>query len=86
VGTWILACGIVFELPLVLAFLAKIGIATPEFLRQHRRYAILGILIVSAVITPPDVMSQLLMAAPLMLLYEIGIIVTRFTYRPSSLF
>lgn len=86
VGTWILACGIVFELPLVLAFLAKIGIATPEFLRQHRRYAILGILIISAVITPPDVMSQILMAAPLIVLYEIGIIVTRFTYRPSSLF
>lgn len=86
VGTWIIACGITFELPLVLAFLARIGIATPEFLRQQRRYAILAILILSAIITPPDVMSQLLMAAPLMALYEIGILVTRLTYRPSSLF
>jgi sec-independent protein translocase protein TatC len=85
VGTWIIACGIVFELPLAMAFLASIGIATPEFLRQKRRYAILGILIVSAIITPPDVMSQLLMAGPLILLYEIGIIVTRLTYQPSSL-
>jgi sec-independent protein translocase protein TatC len=76
----------VFELPLALAFLARIGIATPEFLRQKRRYAIMAILIVSAVITPPDVMSQLLMAAPLLLLYEISIIVARLTYRPSALF
>ena len=83
IGTWILACGIVFELPLVLAFLAKIGIATPEFLRQQRRYAIVAILIVSAIITPPDVMSQLLMSAPLILLYEIGIWVTQLTYRAS---
>ena len=85
VGTWVLATGMVFELPLVLAFLARLGIATPEFLRQKRRYAIVAILIVSAVITPPDVMSQLLMAAPLLLLYEISIFVAKLTYRPAFL-
>jgi len=81
VGTWIFASGVVFELPLALGFLAKIGIATPEFLRQKRPYAIVGILIVSAIITPPDVVSQLLMSVPLILLYEIGIFVTRLTYQ-----
>jgi len=79
VGTWVLAFGVVFELPLVLMFLAKIGIATPEFLRQYRRHAIVLILIVSAILTPPDVVSQLLMAVPLMVLYEIGIVMVAYT-------
>lgn len=73
VGTLLFGSGIVFELPLFLFFLTKIGIATPEFLKQHRRYAIVIILIISAVVTPPDVCSQLLMAAPLLILYEVGI-------------
>jgi sec-independent protein translocase protein TatC len=73
VVTILLACGVVFELPLILLFLTKTGVATPEFLRQKRRHAIILILIVSAVMTPPDVITQLLMAAPLILLYEIGV-------------
>lgn len=81
VGTWILACGITFELPLVLMFLTKIGIATPAFLIDKRRYAIVIILIISAIITPPDCVSQIIMAIPLIVLYEIGIIVSRMTYR-----
>lgn len=81
--TFVLAFGVVFELPLVLAFLTKIGIATPEFLKQKRRYAIVLILIASAVLTPPDVISQLLMAVPLIFLYEIGIIFSKMYYRPG---
>ncbi|MCR4337441.1 MAG: twin-arginine translocase subunit TatC [Candidatus Omnitrophica bacterium] len=73
VGSLVLACGIVFELPLILLFLTYIGIATPEFLRQKRRYAIVLIFIVSAIVTPPDVLTQLLMAVPLMVLYEVGV-------------
>jgi sec-independent protein translocase protein TatC len=73
-GSMILAFGCVFEMPLILAFLAKIGIATPEFLRQKRRYAVVIILIVSAFLTPPDVITQLLMAGPVILLYELGIV------------
>ena len=81
VGTFVLAFGIVFELPLILMFLTKIGIATPAFLAQKRRHAIILILIVSAILTPPDVISQILMALPLMVLYEISIWLSRLTYR-----
>lgn len=82
-GNMILAFGVSFQLPLVLVFLAKIGIATPEYLKQKRRHAILIILIVAAVITPPDVVSQLLLALPLIVLYELGIVFVRFTYKSS---
>ena len=81
VGTLMFGSGIVFELPLILFFLTKIGIATPEFLKQHRRYAIVIILIISAIVTPPDVCSQLLMAAPLLILYEVGIVVAQWAMK-----
>lgn len=81
VGTMILAFGVVFELPLVLMFLTKIGIATPAFLMQKRKYAVVIILIVSAFITPPDFITQLIMAVPLVILYEAGIIASKWTYR-----
>jgi len=80
VGTMLLAFGIVFELPLVLMFLTKIGIATPAFLAQRRKYAIVIILALSALITPPDFVTQLIMAVPLIILYEAGIIASRWTY------
>lgn len=71
----ILAFGAVFELPLVIVFFARLGIVTVEFLRKNRKYAILLIFIVAAILTPgPDVISQVLMAIPLMILYEISII------------
>ena len=79
--TFVVGFGVTFELPLILVFLARIGIASPAFLREKRRYAIVLILIVSAILTPPDVMSQLLMAAPLLLLYEISIFACALTYR-----
>lgn len=84
VGTMVLAFGVVFELPLVLLFLTKIGIATPAFLIQKRRHAIVIILIISAILTPPDVFTQIIMAAPLLVLYEIGICVCRWTCRASN--
>lgn len=84
VGTMLLSFGVVFELPLILIFLTKIGIATPEFLIQKRRYAIVFIFIISAIMTPPDVFSQCVMAFPLLILYEIGIIACRLTYRPKE--
>ena len=80
VGTMILAFGVVFELPLILMFLAKIGIATPAFLMQKRKYAVIIILIVSALITPPDFITQIIMAVPLILLYEVGILAAKVTY------
>ena len=77
VGTMLLAFSIVFELPLVLMFLTKIGIATPAFLAQKRKYAIVIILGVSALITPPDCVTQIMIAVPLIILYEAGIIASR---------
>ena len=81
IGTFMLGFGVVFELPLILMFLTKIGIATPEFLIQKRRHAIVLLLIISAVLTPPDVVSLLIMSVPLIVLYEVGIIVSKMTYR-----
>ena len=79
----IIAFGVAFELPLILAFLAKIGIASPEFLRQKRRHAIVIILIVAALLTPPDVASMMMLAIPLMLLYELGIFFVKIFYRQA---
>ena len=77
-GHMIVAFGVAFELPLILAFLAKIGIASPEYLRQMRRHAVIIILIVAALLAPPDVISMLVLAVPLMILYEVGIIFVKF--------
>ncbi len=69
----ILGTGLAFQLPLVMFFLAKIGIVTPDFLRGARKYAIVIIIVVAGVITPPDVISQLIVSFPLLLLYEVSI-------------
>lgn len=71
------AFGLIFELPVVIFFLAKMGIVTPQFLKQKRKYAILCIFSLAAILTPPDVITQLMMAGPLIVLYEIGILVAR---------
>jgi len=70
------AFGIVFELPVVIFFLTKMGMVTPETLRRKRKYAILLTFVVGAILTPPDVITQCMMAVPLMVLYEIGILVS----------
>ena len=69
----LLAFGLVFELPLVITFMAKLGLVTVPFLRKNRKYAILIFFVGAAAITPPDVVTQVMMALPLMLLYEISI-------------
>jgi sec-independent protein translocase protein TatC len=69
----VLGTGIVFQLPLVVLFLSKIGLLTPAFLRANRKYAFVIILVIAAVITPPDVVSQMIVTAPILLLYEISI-------------
>ena len=72
----VLACGIMFQLPVVVYFLTKAGIITPEFLKIYRKHAIVVILVLSALLTPPDVISQILMCFPLLFLYEISIMVS----------
>lgn len=73
----LLAFGIVFELPLVITFLAKLGIVSVDFLKKNRKYAILIFFVGAAMLTPPDVVTQIMMALPLMFLYEISIVGAR---------
>lgn len=69
----IISCGIIFELPIIIYFLAKLGLITPKFLRTYRKHAIVLVLFVAAIVTPPDVISQIIVSIPLLLLYEVGI-------------
>jgi sec-independent protein translocase protein TatC len=71
-----LATGLVFELPIIAFFLTKIGIITPSFMRKYRKHAIVVIFIIAAIITPPDVFSQTLVAIPLLILYEVSIFIS----------
>ena len=70
-----LSAGITFELPIVVFFLARIGIITPKFMRTYRRHALVVVLILAAVITPPDIFSLILVSIPLILLYEVSIFI-----------
>lgn len=77
--TWLMmGAGIIFEMPIVSFILSSVGILTPKFLRKYRRHALVGIMVLSAFITPPDPVSMLIMTLPLMILYEISILVSAF--------
>ncbi len=73
----LLAFGLVFELPLVITFLAKLGMVSVSFLKKNRKYALLLFFVGAAILTPPDVVTQIMMALPLMVLYEVSIIGAR---------
>ncbi|MEX2485509.1 MAG: twin-arginine translocase subunit TatC, partial [Brumimicrobium sp.] len=68
--------GLLFLLPVVIYILSKIGIVTPEFLRKYRKHSIVGVLILSALITPPDFISQIVVSVPIIILYEISILIS----------
>ena len=70
----LLAFGVVFELPLIITFLAKLGMVSVSFLKKNRKYALLLFFVGAAILTPPDVVTQIMMALPLMVLYEISIV------------
>lgn len=72
-----LATGILFQLPIAVYFLSKLGVVTPDLLKAYRRHAIVGILLLSAIITPPDIASQILVTFPVLILYQISIGVSR---------
>jgi len=78
------AFGAVFELPVIIFFLSKMGVVTPQFLRQKRKYAILLTFALAAILTPPDVITQCMMAGPLIVLYEIGILVSRIAQKKKE--
>jgi len=73
----ILAAGLVFEFPVLMYFLAKVGVVTPAFLVKNRKYAVLAAFVIAAILTPPDVFSQVLLAVPLLLLFEVSIFVAK---------
>jgi sec-independent protein translocase protein TatC len=82
---FILAFGIVFELPIVIIFLTKFGIVTPKTLAKHRKYAVLLAFVAAALLTPtPDAFNQTLMAFPIIILFEVGIILSKFIYRKKE--
>jgi len=85
VSTLTLATGLVFELPMLVYFLAKIRILTPQLMRKYRRWAIIIILIIAAAITPPDVVSQTIMAIPLYGLFEFSIFIAAYVKRQKDI-
>lgn len=81
VRTSVLACGIIFELPILMYILTKIGLVTPEILRKYRKFALIVVLVLSAVITPPDIVSQIIVAVPILILYEVSIYISKVVIR-----
>jgi len=73
--------GLVFEIPMVVYFLTMVGLINPSMLTKNRKYVFLVVLILAAMLTPPDIVSQLCMAGPMMLLYEIGIQISKRVYK-----
>jgi sec-independent protein translocase protein TatC len=86
ISTMTLVSGVVFELPVMVYFLTRLGILTPDFMRKYRKYAVVIILIAAAIITPsPDVTSQMVVAVPMYLLYEISIFVSAYVIKKHKL-
>ncbi len=82
--SFLFSFGLVFQLPVVFWFLGSIGLVSTTFLRRNRKFALLIIIIFSAILTPPDVFSQVLMAIPLMMLYELGIFMVYLAWRKKQ--
>lgn len=80
----VIACGLMFELPIIIYFLTKVGLVTPDFLRKYRKMALVIVLIVSAVITPPDVASQIIVAIPVLILYQVSIYISAFVIKREA--
>lgn len=77
----VLASGLIFELPIIIYFLTKIGLVTPEFLKTYRKYALVLVLVIAAVITPPDIASQIIVAIPVLILYEVSIFISKWVVK-----
>ena len=81
----VLASGIIFELPIIIYFLTRVGIVTPEFLRKNRKISLVLVLSLSAIITPPDIASQIIVCIPLFILYEVSIVISRIVYKKQEM-
>ena len=82
--TTVISCGAMFELPIIIYFLTKLGLVTAQTLRVYRRYAIVIILIIGAIISPPDVLSQIIVSIPMLVLYEASIWIAVFVNRKEK--
>lgn len=81
VKTSILASGLFFEMPIIIYFLTKLGLVTPQFLRTYWKYAVIIILIVAAIVTPPDVVSQTIVAIPMLIVFELSVLISAIVYK-----
>lgn len=84
VTTVTLVCGLVFQLPLIVFFLSKLGLITPEFMKKYRKHSVVVTLILSAIITPPDISSQVLLTIPLLILYEFSIYISKMVVKKAE--
>lgn len=73
----VLASGLIFELPIIIYFLTRVGIVTPEFLKKNRKISLVVVLSLSAIITPPDIASQIIVSIPILILYEVSILISK---------
>lgn len=80
----VLSAGLIFEMPIIIYFLTKMGLVTPEYLRKYRKYTLVLVLILAALITPPDIISQVIVAIPMMLLYEASITISKIIIRKEQ--
>ena len=80
----LLAFGAVFEMPVVVLFTSKIGLVTPAMMKKYRKFAILCAFVLAAILTPPDVATQIMMALPIIVLYEVSIGISRIVYRKKK--
>jgi sec-independent protein translocase protein TatC len=80
----VIAGGVSFELPVIVYFLSKVGLLTPKFLKKYRKHSYVVLLIIAAIITPPDVLSQIIVTIPLVILYEISIFISRRVERANA--
>ena len=79
-----LASGIIFELPIIIYFLTKIGLVTPQILKKYRKFALVIVLVLSAIITPPDIASQIIVAIPILILYQVSIYISKIVVRNQA--
>ena len=81
----VLSSGLIFELPIIIYFFTKIGIVNPSFLKKNRKFALVILLSLSAIITPPDIASQIIVCIPLLILYEVSIFISKIVFKNQEL-
>ena len=82
--TSVIASGLFFELPVIIYFLTKLGLVTPLFLRKYRKYSVVAVLLIAAIVTPPDVVSQIIVAIPMLIIYEASIFISVFVHKNKT--